>query len=257
MALNMSLDLHAVLDHIFEQTRHTIPYQLADVVLIEEDVATVVRQWGGEDRFEIRNVFENDSLKLQEFPIWEKICITKSAIMIPDTQLEKQWSTYFGMTWIRSYLGAPLTYNDQVIGIINLISDQPNAFQEDMAGNLRAFAAPAAVAIQNARLYEDEQRNRKTAEILSAASIALAQTLDIQMVMETVLDYMQFVMPLDIAFVILSEGDEMYKIRAVRSGDENNWMRESLQDQTIDMLSEPIVRSYFTKYESTFIPEFS
>ncbi len=255
MALNMSLELHAVLDHIFEQTRHAIPYRMAHVVLIEEEIATVVRQWGFEDRFETRTVFENDSLKLQEFPIWEKISLTRSAIMIPDTQLENQWSTYFGMTWIRSYLGAPLTYNGQVIGIINLISDQPNAFQEDMAGNLRAFAAPAAVAIQNARLYEDEQQNRKIAEILSAASVALAQTLDIQMVMETVLDYIQFVMPIDIAFVILSEGDEMYKIRAVRSGDENDTKCGSLQGQTIDMLSDPIIRSYFTKYESTFIPD--
>lgn len=255
MALNMSLELHAVLDHIFEQTRNTIPYMMADVVLIEEEVATVVRQWGLEDRFETRTVFEKDSLKLQEFPIWEKICLTKSTIMIPDAQLENRWSTYFGMTWIRSYLGAPLTYNDQVIGIINLISDQPNAFQEDMARNLRAFAAPAAVAIQNARLYEEEQQNRKIAEILSAASVALAQTLDIQMVMETILDYIQFVMPLDIAFVILSEGDEMYKIRAVRSGDGNDACHESLHGQTIDMLSDPLIRSYITKRESTFIPD--
>ncbi len=195
------------------------------------------------------------SLKIHEFPIWERICTTKSAVMVSDTQLDDQWNTYFGMTWIRSYLGSPLIYNDQIIGIINLISDQANAFQEDMVKTLQAFAAPAAVAIQNARLYENEQQNRKIAEILSAASVALAQTLDTQMVMETILDYVQFVMPLDVAFVVMSEGDERYSIRAVRTGDDDTALRDSLQDQTIDMLSEPIVRSYFTKHESTFIPD--
>ena len=124
-----------------------------------------------------------------------------------------------------------------------------------MVKTLEAFAAPAAVAIQNARLYENEQQNRKIAEILSAASVALAQTLDTQMVMETILDYMQFVMPLDVAFVVLSEGDERYSIRAVRAGDDDTTLRDSLLDQTIDMLSEPIIRSYFAKYESTFIPD--
>ena len=217
VVLNMSLELHAVLDRIFEQTRRIIPYSTADIVLIDGDVATIVRQWWTDEYSDARTIFENDSLKIHEFPIWERICTTKSAVMVSDTHLDDQWNTYFGMTWIRSYLGSPLIYNDQIIGIINLISDQANAFQEDMVKTLQAFAAPAAVAIQNARLYENEQQNRKIAEILSAASVALAQTLDTQMVMETILDYVQFVMPLDVAFVVLSEGDERYRIRAVRT----------------------------------------
>ena len=251
----MSLELHAVLDRIFEQTRRIIPFLTADIVLIENDVATVVRQWWTDQYSDERTILENDNLKIHEFPIWDRICTTKSAVMVSDTRFEDQWNTYFGMSWIRSYLGSPLIYNDQIIGIINLISDQANAFQEDMVKTLKAFAAPAAMAIQNARLYENEQQNRKTAEILSAASVALAQTLDTQMVMETILDYMQFVMPLGIAFVVMNEGDERYSIRAVRAGDDDTTFRDSLLDQTIDMLSEPIIRSYFAKYESTFIPD--
>lgn len=255
MALNMSLELHAVLDHIFEQTRRTIPYLMADVVLIDEGVANVVRQWGKVADVDAKDISENNTLKLQDFPIWERICATQSPVIVADAVLEDQWKKYLGLPWIQSYLGAPLIYNDQVIGIIDLVSDQANAFHEGMAKTLRAFAAPAAVAIQNARLYENEQQNRKVAEILSAATVALAQTLDIQMVMETILDYVQFVTPLDIAFVILSEGEELYKIRAVRARDDDRARQDSLQDQTIDIFSEPIIRSYFAKYESTFIPD--
>ncbi len=255
MALNMSLELHGVLDHIFEQTRRAIPYLMADIVLIDQGLANVVQQWGVNARADARTISENDALKLDDFPIWERICATKSPILVADTLLDHRWHKYLGMPWIQSYLGAPLIYDDQVIGMIDLVSDQANAFHPDMAKTLMAFAAPAAVAIQNARLYENEQQNRKVAEILSAATVALAQTLDIQMVMETILDYVQFVMPFDIAFVILSEGEERYKIRAVRARGADQSRQETLQDQTIDMLSEPIVRSYFAKYESTFIPD--
>lgn len=253
MVLNMSLELHAVLDHIFEQTRRTIPYRMADIVLIEAEAANVVRQWGG-GRDEGKTIAENDSLALQQFPIWQEICATKSVYIIPDTSLDDRWSSYFGMSWIRSYLGAPLIYQDQVIGIINVASDQTNAFLEDMAKNLRAFAAPAAVAIQNARLYEAEKQNRRIAEILSAASVALTQTLDIQTVMETILDYLQIVMPVDLSFIILSEGDERYRIRAFRAGDDPA-RQAALRDRTIDILNEPVVGPYFSKNESTFISD--
>jgi PAS domain S-box-containing protein len=251
VALNMNLELDTVLDHIFEQTRRTIPYQRADIVLIEAGKANVVRQWGARST----TVSPNESLPLEEFPLWKKISATKSVVTIPDTDLEKQWNNYLGLTGIRSYLGAPLIYNDQVIGIIDLTSDQANTFEEEMANHLRAFAAPAAVAIQNARLYEDEQENRRIAETLSAASVALAKTLDIQMVMETILDYEQSILPCDVAFVIMSEGDERYRIRTVRAAEEYSGIRDSLQDRRIDLLNEPIVSCYFENNESTFLSD--
>ncbi len=60
VALNMSLELHAVLDRIFEQTRRIIPYSTADIVLIEDHVATIVRQWWTDDYSDARTIFEND-----------------------------------------------------------------------------------------------------------------------------------------------------------------------------------------------------
>ena len=75
------------------------------------------------------------------------------------------------------------------------------------------------------------------------------------MVMETILDYVQFIMPCGVAFVILSEGDERYRIRAIRASGDTTAIQESLQDQVIDMLSEPLVSAYIQKSESTFIPD--
>jgi len=258
IVLNMSLDLDSVLDHIFEQTRRTIPFTVADVALIEEGQVHIARKWGyGEASKDANGFGRNDgNHTLNEFPIWETVCETKSTKLIPDTSLEKQWRTFPEITWIRSYMASPLIYNGKIIGIINLGSDQANTFDKTMSNNLKAFAASAAVAIQNARLYEAEQLNRKVAEVLNAASVALAQTLDIQLVMKTILDYAQMILPLDVVFVLLREGDDLYRIRAVRTMDQNQ-VEHILLNKSIDLLDEPVVKPFFEKLTSTLISDAS
>ena len=258
IVLNMSLDLDSVLDHIFEQTRRTIPFTVADVALIEDGQVHIARKWGyGEASHDASGANrDHGNLALNEFPIWETVCETKSTKLISDTSLEKGWQAYPGITWICSYMASPLIYDGKVIGIINLGSDQANAFDKTMSNNLRAFAASAAVAIQNARLYEVEQLNRKVAEVLNDASVALAQTLDIQLVMKTILDYAQMILPLDVVFVLLREGDDLYRIRAVRTRDQNQ-VEQVLLNRSIDLLDEPVIKPFFKNLTSTLISDAS
>jgi GAF domain-containing protein len=67
----------------------------------------------------------------------------------------------------RSGVFAPLLAGDEVIGVLNLINDAPNAFTTRQIQSLEAFAAQAVIAIENARLFQElEQRNRDLAEAL-------------------------------------------------------------------------------------------
>jgi PAS domain-containing protein len=75
------------------------------------------------------------------------------------------------------YAAAPLRVQDQVIGFLNMNSDQVDFFNARIIPRLQAFADTAAAAIQNARLYqrtqlyaaelEDRVRDR-TAELRTA-----------------------------------------------------------------------------------------
>lgn len=55
---------------------------------------------------------------------------------------------------VRSLLVVPLIYKGQVIGTLNVDDDKPNAFTGDVERLLSIAATQAAVAIQNAKLYE-------------------------------------------------------------------------------------------------------
>jgi two-component system, NtrC family, sensor kinase len=80
---------------------------------------------------------------------------------------------------IRSMLGVPLRVRDAVIGVISAYSREPGYFSSREETLLEAFAEQAAIAIQNARLFEESQRRARETEALLAAGRAVSQSLEL------------------------------------------------------------------------------
>jgi PAS domain S-box-containing protein len=68
-------------------------------------------------------------------------------------------------TPVKSWIGIPLLFHDRVIGMLSVDKNEAGFYSAEHARMAEAFAAPAAVAIENARLYaaaraEVEERKR-------------------------------------------------------------------------------------------------
>jgi GAF domain-containing protein len=74
----------------------------------------------------------------------------------------------------RSELALPLKVGEIVIGALDIQSTEPDAFTEDDISTLSVLADQVAIAIQNARLYEQSQRALRDAEIVSSQASGLA-----------------------------------------------------------------------------------
>ncbi len=76
----------------------------------------------------------------------------------------------------RNMLTVPLISRDRVSGAIQLLNKQGGDFDEDDLERLQGIAATVAVAIENARLYEqtEEERGRLTAILTSTADAVVA-----------------------------------------------------------------------------------
>ena len=74
----------------------------------------------------------------------------------------------------RSELALPLKVGEIVIGALDIQSTEPDAFTEDDISTLSVLADQVAIAIQNARLYEQSQRSLRDAEIVSSQASGLA-----------------------------------------------------------------------------------
>ena len=64
-------------------------------------------------------------------------------------------------------LALPLLVRDQLLGVLLLLSDNPDAFPESTVPLLSLFAAQTAVAVENARLHSTALRRRRQIELIN------------------------------------------------------------------------------------------
>jgi PAS domain S-box-containing protein len=81
---------------------------------------------------------------------------------------------------IRSYLNVPFLIQSELIGTLNIGSDEPDAFDDEHIEIAREVARPLAIAIQQARLYEEVQRHAERMASVVHVGQALGTTLDLQ-----------------------------------------------------------------------------
>ncbi len=116
----------------------------------------------------------------------------------------------------RSLLGLPLIVGEQRLGAALIEFNQPHHFTPDEIARGEQAAGQIALAVAKARLLDSEKTARARAEILSTANVALTQTLDLDRVLNTLLQYLQVFVPYDSANVMLLEQDGAVVSRAVR-----------------------------------------
>lgn len=177
-ALNGTLKLEEILPQILENLKQIIPYEKANIALVEENgTTTIVSQFGYLPEH-AQNILEKP-LRIEESTSYQRMMATGKPIYIANTADAPGWvNTPYADTL--SYLGAPIMLDEEVIGFLNLESTQANAFEEDTITRLRLFTNHAALAIRNAHAYEQgralaatKERQRIAGELHDAVSQTL------------------------------------------------------------------------------------
>ncbi len=153
-AVNSTLDIEEIFDQILDAVKQVVPYEAANIMQIEEGEARFMRHRG----FEARNLgewIENVRFPIAEFPTIQRVLQTKKTLVVPDTHESELWVPRSKVEWIASYLAAPIQKNQEIVGLISLNHSQPGFYSEIHAEHLKAFSEQAAIAIHNARLYQD------------------------------------------------------------------------------------------------------
>jgi signal transduction histidine kinase len=166
LVLNRSLKLDEVLAHILEQIREVIPYEFANITLLEGETFYDASH-RGEPGWPGGSSSATNRFPLTDFPLLKEMMQTGQPVLIENTQRERDWVTVRGLGWSRSFLATPLIVEGQVIGFVNLFASQPGFYSEAMRNRLVGFAVQAAVAIQNAWLFEQVQASTERLQSLS------------------------------------------------------------------------------------------
>lgn len=156
--LTSILNLDQLLKRIGDLLTRVIDYQMFSILLVDETGAKL------QHRFSLR-FQENIHLK-HDIPIGQGLVGTSAQIgrpvLVPDVSKDPRYISVNPET--KSELCVPLIYKDKVIGVLDLEHTRRGYFTEDHMRTIGTLAAQVAIAIENARLYEQVSRQEKRLE---------------------------------------------------------------------------------------------
>jgi sigma-B regulation protein RsbU (phosphoserine phosphatase) len=169
--LTSILNVDELLKRIAELLNRIIDYQMFSILLLDESEEKLSH------RFSLR-FQENIHLK-HDIPIGKGLvgaaAAEKAAVLVPDVSKDPRYVMANPET--KSELAVPLIYKDKVIGVLDLEHTRRGFFTEDHKRTITTLAAQVAIALENARLYEEIARQERRLE----RDLALARELQFRL----------------------------------------------------------------------------
>ncbi len=157
LALTQNLRMDYVLDTLLESLFKLIPCDSAQILLVEAGTRLFLAR-------EVRNYKPDHpsadmplTFDARNSGALMSALVERKSVLIADTLEEPHWEKFRGFAHLRSWLCAPLVASENVLGLLSLGARQPQAFSQEHRRLAKSLAIPAAVAIQNARLYEQAE----------------------------------------------------------------------------------------------------
>ncbi len=208
--VNSSLSLDDVLQVVLSQLARVLLFDSGCVMLADDDEISI-RTWRGYSVEDLSTI-EQIRFNLQTDQTIGTVVRSGEPMLISDVREDPGWVETWISGHIRSWMGVPLLWRGQAIGLLSLDRMEPAGFTQDDIEQAQAFAVHASAAIQNARLFEAEEQ--RSAELLAVrqASLSLASSLNLGDVLDSILDStLRFLPGTRNAYIFLYHQDETGK----------------------------------------------
>jgi GAF domain-containing protein/DNA-binding response OmpR family regulator len=174
------LDLNVLLPQVVDLIKEQFSYDHVQVFLMDEDnewaLLTASTGQSGEKLLEVGHRLKRGS----ESVIGQVTELGQPTIALDtaDADVVHQPNPFLPLT--RSEMALPMVVKGEIVGALDVQSNQPNAFDDEDVKVLTTLSAQIAVAIDNARLYEEAEKSAQdmtflfdvTTEAAAADSIA-------------------------------------------------------------------------------------
>jgi PAS domain S-box-containing protein len=154
LALTEDLRMDRVLDTLLETLARFVPYEQAQLLLLENGSRLFVAREAAPNGESTRGRGFPETMEMSEFPILARLFERQEGLLIEDTLQAKDWGPLAQKSPVRSWIGVPINSSSQILGVLSLAHSSPASFSLSHLHLCRALGTSAAVAIQNARLYE-------------------------------------------------------------------------------------------------------
>lgn len=215
--LTSTLQLEPLLQIITQAATELTDTEASSIMLVDKNTSEL--------RFEAVTGVKTEEIKRIAVPLEGSIAgwIAREgkALLIPNVRKDSRFYaqvdriTHFET---RSILGIPLQIRGQVIGVLEALNKTGDGiFTQDDLHTLSTLAAHAAIAVENARLYENMAARMREATVLHRVSTRLIRTLNLDQLLEGILEVLQRAFGyLNCAVLLVDEDTEELYIKAAR-----------------------------------------
>jgi len=167
------LDLDELLKKIAELTNRIVPYEIFAIFLLDDEAQELYLRFAIGHQPEI---VKNLRIKLGD-GVTGTAAMERTTVVVDDVLKYPRYID--AVKNARSELAVPLISQNRVVGVLDIESPEPGYFREDQVKLLNLLASQIAIAIENARVYESERRNRELLALLYDISLEMSSTLEV------------------------------------------------------------------------------
>ncbi|NTU54876.1 MAG: GAF domain-containing protein [Anaerolineales bacterium] len=212
-----TLELDAVMQTILQHMLGLIPSNSGTIQLLEGENLRIAATQG----FAPGVLIPRQILPLEHSPIKQQALDTIQPVWTNNTQQDPNYRLMDGVENVNSFMVVPLVYKGNVIGLATLDSNQINRYTTDDADFAFAIANQAAIAIGNARLYQEALMASERRAVLHRISQDIVRfTQDPEQIYAAIHDAAGKLMPCDVFLITLADDakSEITAVYAVEAG---------------------------------------
>ncbi len=188
--LAAALDLRAVLQRVLFLSMKSVQAISGSIIVLDENGQPV-------ESAIITGVKVHDQTTQQLRATFERglagwVIRNRQAVLVADTRHDDRWlqrrDDADDRTGPKSAVSAPILARDQLVGVMTLVHPTPGLFNQDHLLLIQSIADQAGIAVLNARLYDESQRQARAMTALAESAGAITASLKLDDVLLRILE---------------------------------------------------------------------
>jgi PAS domain S-box-containing protein len=204
--------LEAMLERVVKKVKESFGYYHVQIFVFDAAVNAVVLLAGyGEAGKQMRAM--EYRVPLTQYPVGSAVT-SGETILIPNVQLLKSWEPEALLPNTASEIAVPIKLRGEVVGVLDVHSDQPWGLNEDDQNLLEGLCGQIAIAFESLRLLEKEKLRAADLSTVARISTAVSTILNPIEMLQAVVDQTREHFSLYHAQVYLLQDDNTLLLRA-------------------------------------------
>lgn len=178
--LNSAINLHQTYGLTLDAMEQVLGFEHAEFIVVDKNALRVASARG------YFGPFVDLPLDGSKGGITVRAANTREPVLSSDLKKERDY--YEDVPHMNSELAVPIIAGDSVLGVLNVESTRPNAFDEKDAVLLQILASHAATAMDNLKKMEEIEKRSRHLTLLMKSSAKMIHSADLKTRLQAILD---------------------------------------------------------------------